>query len=470
MTSSVILLVTFLIFVIMGYQIDTDSGKIERTALLQFASVPSGAEVRVDGKKLSAQTPTKSTVLEGTHTFEVKKTGYNTWKKTLSIKSGTLTWLDYVMLVPLKYDVAVQQTYTSLYKSLPAPDYKHIAIQQSNSAPTFDIVDVSSDKISSKQIIIPPDIYSDSVNKAVVHSFEIDSWDRDGRYILVKHIYGDKKEWIVLDIKNTQTIDNISKTMSMDFDKLTFSGTSGNVFYGLYSGNVSKFDISVSPTVPKVLISKVQNFELYKTDVVTYVGLGQADNSQDRVVGLYREGDAEPHILRTVDAVNRDELNVATARYFDEDYLAISEGNKVTVLNGSYPASGSQDGSSLAFKTVFSTPSAVTNLSFGATGDYVLAQSGGTMTSYGVEHELINQYKLSDDANMSNVKWLDTDHLWTSFDGRLHILDFDGQNSYAINPALTDQAALLTPSGRYLYSFSKNGDSYVLQRVRLTLP
>lgn len=470
MTSSVILIVTFLVFIIMGYRLDTDNGKIERTALVQFDSVPSGADVMVDGKKISAQTPTKRTILEGEHTFLIQKPGYAPWTKTIFVKSGTLTWLDYARLIPLDYDVVVQETYSNLYNSSPSPNNKYIAIQQEEALPSFDIVDVTANKISSTNIVIENKDYSDGSKSGVKHSFEMIDWDQDGRYILIKHTFDDKKEWLVIDTKNAQNIKNITKSTSINFDKLEFSGTSGNIFYGLYEGKVIKFDIESIQPVPKVLISNVQSFDLYKTDVITYIGTTMSEDKIDRVVGLYREGDAEPHILRTVDSTNIKPLFVATARYFDEDYLTISEGNKVTVFHGSYPASGSDDSSSLIFKKLFTTPSDVTRLSMSPDGDYVLAQYGGKFTSHEVEHDRLNRFEVSGDANISKLKWLDEDHLFSVFDGKLHMFEFDGGNSVSINSALSDQAVLLTPTGRYLYSFDKSEKGYVLQRVRLTLP
>jgi len=470
MTTSVILIVTFLVFIIMGYRIDTDNGKIEQTALVQLASVPSSADVLVDGVKISAQTPTKTVVLEGEHNFLVKKPGYATWEKTLSVKSGTLTWLNYVRLIPLDHEASVQQTYSSMYGSLPAPDKKHLVLQYEKNLPSFGIVDVTSDKISSTNVTIDSSQYTDGSKTGVVHSFGLAEWDQDGRYILIKHTYGIKKEWLVIDIKNTQTIKNISKTTSIDFDRLEFSGTSGNIFYGLYGGNISKFDISSSQSVSKVLISGVTSFDLYKTDVITYIGNVNSGEKQSRVVGLYREGDAEPHILRTVDSLNKELLSIATARYFDEDYVAISEGNKITVFHGSYPSSGSQDSSSLELQTVFTTKSPVRQLSMSPTGDYVLAQYGGMLTSYEVEHDRLNEFKVSEDADMPNLKWLDADHVYAIFDGSLHMLEFDGGNMASINLATVGHAVLLTQTGRYLYSIGESEKGYALQRVRLTLP
>ncbi|NCS83015.1 hypothetical protein GW746_01200, partial [Candidatus Saccharibacteria bacterium] len=48
---------------ILGYRLDSDSGRLEQGALLQFESVPGGAGVFVDGNYTGSQTTTKRTVI-----------------------------------------------------------------------------------------------------------------------------------------------------------------------------------------------------------------------------------------------------------------------------------------------------------------------------------------------------------------------------------------------------------------------
>jgi len=69
MTFSVLVIVTGLVFVTLGYRFDTDNGRVEQGALLQFETIPSGATIEIDGTAISARTPAKSSVMAGTHKF-----------------------------------------------------------------------------------------------------------------------------------------------------------------------------------------------------------------------------------------------------------------------------------------------------------------------------------------------------------------------------------------------------------------
>lgn len=67
MTILVITMATGFILLILDYRFNSDNGRIEQGALLQFATVPPGATITIDGKAVSVKTPGKSTVLTGRH-------------------------------------------------------------------------------------------------------------------------------------------------------------------------------------------------------------------------------------------------------------------------------------------------------------------------------------------------------------------------------------------------------------------
>ena len=102
MTLSVVVIVTMLVFVVLGYQFNERDGKIEQGGLLQFASIPTGANVTLDDNRWSPRTNTKSNVAVGSHSVSFDKDGYRTWKKTIYVKAGEIGWLSYARLIPSK--------------------------------------------------------------------------------------------------------------------------------------------------------------------------------------------------------------------------------------------------------------------------------------------------------------------------------------------------------------------------------
>lgn len=468
MTFSVVGIVGVLIFLILGYRLDTDSGRIEQGALVQFDTIPAGATVKIDGKTLGTKTSTKSTVLAGTHTFVMERDGYETWQKTLDIKAGTLTWLDYGRLVPKNRNAESVAAYPTVYGSIASDDGKTILVQQVSAVPSYQLVDIRSDDVKSSTIVIPATAYSEATTAGVTHAFTMTQWDTGGRYMLIQHTYGDKKEWLVLDTRDVNATKNVTKLLDLDINQIVFSGTNGNILYALSAGDIRKLDLSAG-TISRSLVTNASSFELYETNIITYVGVDPSD-AKKTVVGLYREGDSATHVLRSVTTTDVP-LRIATSRYFNKEYVVITEGGKVDILSGTYPTQGS-DNSSLTQFASFTFSENVGTVSFSPKGDYVLVQSGAHFASYDIEHQRISDYIVPTEpgATVGPVRWLDQDHTISDYGGNVIMRDFDGENAVVINKAVSGQATVLTQNDRYIYSFGTSASGLQLQRVRMVLP
>lgn len=467
MTLAVGVIVTFIVFFVLGYRFDAGNGQIEQFALLQFNSVPSGATVTVDNKTLNSQTPNKSAVPAGKHIITMSHSGYETWSKTIEIKSGVLEWLNYALLVPKKLTVETVANYDAIYATLTSPNQRYMLVEGRSDAPSFDLVDLSSDTIKTTKLTVPADMISESTTTGVTHVFQIEKWDDGGRYVLIKHTYDSKIEWLVLDTQDINSTKNITRLFDFAINSIYFSGTSGNLFYALGSNDIRKLDLSAG-TISRPLVSNVASFNTFDSNLITYVGTGTTGTNQ-QIVGLYRDGDDKPFILRAI--TNTDDLpvNVATTRYFNEDYVAISEGKKVDILSGSYPNSVN-DKSSLKALTSLTTVENVQNLSFNPTGEYVFIQSGAYFASYDLEYQKFTSANLEGNGNVPMFKWLNDQYIWSDRDGKLTIREFDGANVHTINSTITGQDATITSNGRYIYSINKSATNYQLQRVRMILP
>ena len=467
MTTVVLITVTGLVFVILGYRIDGGNGHVEQGALLQFDSNPSGATVTIDNNNISARTPMKSSVVAGVHTFKMIKSGYEPWSKTVDIKAGTLTWLDYTKFVPVSRPIAIVANYSTIVDTKASPTGNFILVQQDASQPSWQLVDLRADSIKTATIAIPTTSYSEAATVGMVHVFKVTEWDSDGRYVLVKHTYNDKIEWLVVDTQNVAATKNITQLFGLAMTSVHFSGTSGAILYALTDGDLRKFDVSAA-TISRTFVSKITSFEIYNTNIISYIGTNTTDPAQ-RVVGLYKEGDNLPYILRSTTSNANIPLAVATTHYFNNDYIAITEGNKVTLSSGSYPSSGVDGPSSLSQFASFNVDFAVDRISFSKAGSYLLMQSGAGSVSYDLEHKLVSKVFNVSGAGVNNFSWLDKAHLWSDAGGQLMMRDYDGTNAYIINPVLAGQDATFTQNGRYFYSIGSAVSGYQLQRVRMTL-
>jgi hypothetical protein len=468
-TFAVLVIVTTAILFMLGFRLDGMNGRLEQGALLQFDSTPSGADVSIDGRNIGSRTATKQTVIAGTHTIKMTKSGYQDWTRTLTLSAGTLTWLDYTRLVPKDRPVQTITTYEALAGAKFSPDSKWALLQALPNKAEFELADLRSEDVKTSTLILPQASYTDATTEGVTHSFNISSWDSGGRYVLVKHLFRDQTEWLVVDTQNGSQTVNVTQLLSVGLTDVQFASTNGKVLYGLTNdGTIRKIDLSEA-TLSRAFISHVQSFSVFDNTVLSYVGVDSADAAK-RVAGVYRDGDESAHVLRSVSDPDTI-LKIATGRYFSDEYVAIAEGDVVTVLKGSYPSSSSQDNSSLKTLTHFELPGSVSAVSFSPKGDYVLAQSGESYKSYEIEHQRTasGMIAVSAGSPASTLKWLDVAHVWNDDAGMLMMRDFDGSNMFAIMNVATGYDASLSQNGRFFYAIGRDDKGFHLQRVKMIL-
>lgn len=464
MTIAVGLLVTLLTLIILGYRLD--NGQLERRALLQFSSEPSGANVLIDGKDIKVKTSGKYSVIEGVHTFTIKKDGYHTWEKTLDVRANTLTWLNYIRLVPISISTETVSEFTAMDSSLVSPNKTKLLVQEDAKKAVFKVANLRNDEVKINEVLIEPSLYT-SPTIDTKHVFVADRWDQGSRFVLVKHIYDGMTEWLVIDTEEPLKSKNITTLLDVNISNIDFSGTNGNILYALIDGNMRKLDLAAA-TISRVLVSNVSNFDIFDTSIVAYAGYSDASRAKT-VVGIYRDGDEKSHVLREVEGTNVS-LKIDVARYFNQDYVAIAEAGKVDILVGAYPLGGSTDTASLSNLTTFSLDSNVIDLEFSENGDYLLAQSLVDYAGYDVGYDRLSKNSLGNLSDLGvhpYMKWFDTHHLWSSYGDSLVMYDFDGSNAVIINKMARDKTALLSANEKYIYSVDFDGGKYILQRAKL---
>lgn len=461
MTIAVVSLVTVLVLVMLGYQFNRNEGRIEQGGLLQFDSRPNGADVTIDGNAFGTRTPSKTTLSAGEHFVTMARAGYQTWQKSVEIVPGSVTWLNYSRLIPVDLQPASVADFSRVTSTAVSQDAKWMALKENPADASIRLANLSGDDVALKTIEIPTTVYT----KAKKHTFTIEKWDPDSRYILVQHTYDGKREWLVVDAENVGASQNVSQLLDIDASKVIFSDGDSRILYVQIGTDIRRINLNEA-TMSRPLVDNAADFSLYKASTIVFTTT-QDTSTKQRSVGFYKEGSEKPQIVRSYDSSKNVPLNLAIGEYFGDTYFAISHGKNIDVLEGDL-----NNTANVKPVANYTTAEAVVHLSIVTNGRFIIAQHGAAYTTYDLEFKKSTSTSLKGIATVSDeLRWLDDYTVWSDRDGTVRLYEFDGANQHDIMTVVPGLSVTLSPNATYIYGVNKSDDgTYHLQRVRLILP
>lgn len=471
MTVTVACLVTILVFVMLGYQFNRADGRIEQGGLVQFDTIPGGADVTVDGASLGSRTPAKSTLSTGQHFVTMKRTGYRDWQKSIDVTAGAVQWLTYARLIPTSLQAVSVADFAKVSGVLTSPDDKWMTVKDDVSSPTLRIADLSRDDVVFKTVDLPADSFTQPAENPDSDTFELMSWDPDSRYMLMKHHYdADAIEWLLVDTRDLSETKNITKLLGINAAQMIFSNNDSLMLYGLVDSNVRLIDVKAA-TLSRPLVENVAEFGLYKDSTVTYVTNLSLD-TKERSVGYYTQGADKPRTIRSYSDLGEAKLHIALGMYFNDQYVAIAYGEHTDILKGELPRSDANTASSLKVISTLNLPDPVDYLAIKTNGRFIFAQHGNAYSIYDLELGKMTTTSLKGDASQAKqLDWIDGYTIAADLEGSLRLYEFDGANQQLILPGVVGFESTFNPNGKYLYAIASNEDgSFSLKRVRLILP
>ena len=457
MTLAVIAISTVCVLLVLGYRFDFTSNQVERGALLQFSSFPSGATITLDNERLSFGTPGKRDITAATHEVSFSREGYRTWSKRFTARPGEVRWLNYARLVPTTVETDAVKEFPTLSDALASPNREWLFVLPDGASPRFILTDLrNADELKFSDIVIPNDHLA--MPAGATHRYEIVEWNLGSRYLLVRHSYGDnQREYLRLDRTDPANIVNLTTKFGVNISELHFS--SDSVLYGIENGNLRRFDLG-SSSLSEPIATAVSSMRLYGDRTITLV---QHKNARYEV-GLLIDDKLHP-VTSFDDTVA---VMAESTRYFNDYYVAIVRGASFEIIkNPNKPA-----GEGLEKVVTLTYPGEIKWLDISSSGRHVIAGNGTQFMTYDIELELRSDTNLpslsTTDANRP-PQWIDGFLLVSTADNKLRLSDFDGDNQQIITDALPSQRVSLSSNNELLYSFSKTQTgAVVLQATKMT--
>lgn len=423
---------TVLLFANAGYRLDGE-GNVTQNGLLFVNSRPSGADVYVEGvyskQKKNAKTDTKFDLREGRYRVTLQKDGYRSWQRELSVEGGSVERLAYPLLFPDKLESTDMKTYSSAPKIVSSsPDRKWIIVQQPENFLNFDVFNAGEPEKPPTTFTIPSGVLSAAKG---AQSLEVIEWSSDNTNILVKHVFDDQTEFVVLNKDKPDASINVNVLTGQKPFEVTLKDRKIDQLYLHMApdGLLQTIDIKSRALTP--LVVKTFEYKSHGDDMLVYVA---PSSSNPEVVSVRLKTNDKDYELRELPANTTYVTDVAR---FDNAWYVVAgaaSDNKVYVYKDPLNVLTSANPK----KSMFARTLRINNpqeVSFSANARMIAAQSDQEFAVFDAETDRQYRYKINDTFDTDRpAEWMDGHRLATSTAGAVLIFDFDGINQQKLMP------------------------------------
>ena len=428
MFLAVVVTVIVLALVVSGYWLNGNF-EVERQGMLQINSVPTGADITIDGELLRFQHTNSSKILaSGEHTVTLTKPEHDTWTKTVKISKGLLYRLNYprLFLQEREKEDVYDATGTTFVTVSPSRQYLILA----NSTTSWTLINLDANTIKPVAIDISKIFNSVSLASGAstglfTGQIQTAEWDSANEHVLFKVKNGETIEWVLLDAKNPNRSVNITREFAATFDSIKIFDNSASNLMVVRNGNLHKIDIG-SRQISAILVSNVKYYDFYDSDIIY---------STDAEVGILRIGDDKPTILENLNASSR----VLFSKFYDEKYIVVVDENELAIYK-------KDDLTDVANSALSFVPK---DVKVGFEGDFIFLQDGIRFATFDMESMHLNEWS----PDSEHYGWLNNYMLYAVKNGELIVYDFDGLNRRPISTNVSERFPVSITGDRYMYYF-----------------
>ena len=459
MTILVLLLVTFLVFIMLGYRFNRDTNSIQQGGLVKFDSHPIDAKVTIGTANLTDLTPSKITVNPGNYDVTMSRNGYKPWSKNVDVKAGEVLWLNYTQLTPNKITTDRLTQFDSVVGVKSSPNGDRFAVLTDASKPTVTFLDINGSTPKQSAITVPESLLPADKTP----TFELVEWSNDSDRMLVKMTYDSMTEFLVIDRRDADKAINLSKAYDSGITEVLFDPRSSErMIIRTANGDVRTID-TIRNSLSSVITSSVTSMSIYGNDailLVTPVENGQA-------VSYVSLGSSKVRELKRVSSAEKTQVSIG--KYYLDTYVAISTGAQLdTYKLKSLPSSESEDPITMTNVHSALLPGPAEHLSVRSGGRFVIAQYSSGVQTYDIELDKQTDTSFKTATNQE-LRWLDKYHFYTTSGTSLNVSEFDGANSQRITSLVTNFDAVQSDDNKFIYTINAIDSGFALQRSRMIL-
>jgi hypothetical protein len=422
LTALVIVTTVALVAYGQGHSYDLNHNRLVHNGLVIINTQPSGAIVNVESKSGTKKTPYHATFEAGNYRFRVTKDGFESWSKVLHVIASQVTLVEYIILLPKERPATIVDRRVEITNQTISRDHRHMAYLVPGAAGglyTLDLNNASNHAIRLYQ----PTIATAEAPAEILTSV---SWSDDATHLLLGSTLV-SGHTIRLITANDGSQVNLTEKYHFDFTGLVFSGRDWRQLYWISPDGIRRLDAGAQ-TVTGILADKASEL-IVAGDRILYIQTSELGES----IGSLDNRDRKQIIVESL--VKSPSYDIKYESYQGQDLLAI-----VPSANGIGTLYTNIFSSDITSKVVVSN---VTHIIFSTDGHLASFYSPKQIFSYDLEQSgllsrsISTQVSYAMGSEISNLSYYDGYHLLTNQNGRLHFMEYDGQNDIDLGSIAT---------------------------------
>lgn len=454
-----------LVFYASGFTVDKN-GQVIQNGLMFVSSHPSGANIYINNELYKTKTNTRMTLPAGNYTLKVAQTGYRDWQRPITIAGGDVQHFDYPFLFPVALqtrDIATLQAAPSLVTQ--SPDHRWMLVLPVATQPVFTMYDLKDPKnVIPTEQTIPAAAFTPGTG---AQSWTAVEWSTDNRHVLLSHTYttaenAPGQEYVAFDRQDPAASVNVTKTLSLAAgDTLSLWDKKYDQYYVFNAAAQTLRTATLNGDGTPRSYDHILAFKPYAGDMLVYVTT-QAPSGKVLPAGkvsLVLQQGEKTYTLVSLPA-NAPQYSLDIARYSGDWYVVAGASNDKGVYVYKNPQSSAATSGSAALVWRLLRLNDPRHVSFSATAQYILAESGQQFVVYDAENVETYRYTARQplDQPQAYASWMDGNRLTYVSGGKLVVFDYDYRNEQTLEVAVASYSPAFDPSYHAVYTMAPGTD------------
>jgi len=469
------LVLTTIILLYQAYGFGIKNGEVIQNGLIFMSSTPGSADIYVNGTKRTETTNTRLLMPAGQYSFELRRQGYNTWKRAISLEGGAVQRFDYPMLFPSK----LTSTAVKKYDVKPAivtqsPDRRWIFTQTSSDYKVFEVFDVTKPDKDPVTITLPQNISS----LPGTNSWKLVEWSNDNTHVLLQHLADNNghlaSEYILVNREKPEESLNLSATLGINPTEIKLRDKKYDQYF-IYTAEDHKLQTaSIAQPKPLPLLEHVLGYKTYGDKVVLYA----TDKDAPAGKSLIKLQDNDKNY--TIRSVNADPTYMLELTKYSGDWLLVAGApseSRTYIYKNPQTMLDTQPKSALVPVQILKTENP-NYVSFSDNTRFIVTENGQNFSVYDAEYDkkyaFTTKYPL--DPEQTHAHWMDGSRLTYVSGGKIRVFDYDNTNGETLVGSDPATGSLFDRDYKVLYALEnqtakddsgKDVSQFVLTRTSL---